>query len=81
MNIADQSGQFKAMIGPQDSKLKEFSLAIDMLYSKSKGNVADLDPLLIGYTPPAGAPIKSIFVRKGHAKHHFYELFELISTM
>ena len=30
---------------------------------------------------PAGAPIKSIFVRKGHAIHHFYELFELISIM
>ena len=33
------------------------------------------------FSPPAGAPIKSIFVQKGHAIHHFYEIFELISTM
>ena len=32
-------------------------------------------------SPPAGAPIKLIFVRKVHAIHHFHELFELISTM
>ena len=32
-------------------------------------------------TSPAGAQIKSIFVRKGHAIYHFYKLFKLISTM
>jgi len=33
------------------------------------------------HSPPTVATIKSIFEQKGLAIHHFYELFELISTM
>ena len=37
--------------------------------------------ILIINPTPAGAPIGSFFVRKSHAIHHFYGLFELISTV